>query len=290
LRADDCVAQRQPITPAGLDMYMLIDASASLLFSWGDTQEGLAQFLYDAASSGVGVGLQFFGESCDPARYAQPLVPIAALPQNAQPLLAAFPIAPTQETPTRPALQGALDHARRWQRAHPTRVVIVTLVTDGFPEECDSTAENVSEVASKGLAGSPPIRTYVVGIDAVGDILNVVSGISAAAGPAPLTVPPQSAADLARAFAIVRDDAASCRYVLPSGLHQVAPWISQLRQTALDGTTTSVVVVPDAEHCDPDQGGVYVDATLPSQLLSCAASCPLLRAARELELLTECPD
>jgi len=117
----------------------------------------------------------------------------------------------------------------------------------------------------------------------------VVSGISADAGPAPRTVPAQSAADLARAFATVRDDAASCRYVLLSML-QVTPRTSRLRQTAPDGTTTSVAVVPDAAHCDPEPGGVCLDAALPSQLLSCAASCALLRVALELELLTECSE
>jgi len=191
----------------GLDMYMLFDASSSQIFSWADTKRGLAQFLGDPASAGVGVGLQLFGDSCDPASYETPTVPIARLPENAAAVLGAFPLAPTRETPTRPALEGAIRHARRWQTEHPARTTIVTLVTDGFPEECESTTENVAQVAQEGLAGSPSIRTFVVGIDSLGGIFRFVGDVAAVSGGPALTVPAQSAADLAGAFAAVRDNA-----------------------------------------------------------------------------------
>jgi hypothetical protein len=197
-----CQAER-----AGLDMYLLFDASSSQIFSWADTKRGLAQFLGDPASAGVGVGLQLFGESCDPASYETPTVPIADLPENAAAILGAFPLAPTLETPTRPALEGAIRHARSWQLAHPRRTTIVALVTDGFPEECESTTENVGQVARAGLAGTPPIRTFGIGIDSIGSIFGFVNDVTTASGVPGITVQRQSAEDLARAFATVRDEA-----------------------------------------------------------------------------------
>jgi len=288
-RAEACGGRPQPLQRAPLDMYMMMDASGSHLFSWSETQRGLLLFLNEPASAGVGVGLQFFGDSCDPNSYATPAVPIGALPQHAVNLLAAFPLAPTRESPVRPALEGAILYARRWQEAHPTRLSVVTLVTDGFPEECESTAENVTEVAEDGLSDSPPIRTFVVGIDSLGGVFRFVGDVAAVGGVPALTVPAQAGDDLARAFSEMRDAARSCRYSA-AAWRMLAAEGDVIRHVDAAGDSFSVPVVKDDDRCDPQHGGVYPESDLPDILVSCPASCARLDAPGTLELLSSCPD
>ena len=72
---------------------------------------------------------------------------------------------PSGETPSIPALQGAVQHAVQWQARNPMRQTIVLLVTDGFPTMCDDmTDASFIGAAAAGLASNPPVRTYVVGI------------------------------------------------------------------------------------------------------------------------------
>lgn len=211
----DCDASRDHSPRTGLDIHVLIEASGAMFFSWAETRQGLEDFLYDPASSAIGVGLQLYGESCDPQTYATPSVPIEALPGHAPTLMASFPIVPTQHTPTRPALEGALDYAQSWQRDHPERVVIVVLVTGSSPEECDSDAQGVADVAADAWHASPPIRTHVIGINVVADAFRFVSAVTTLSGIPFETVPARSAADLTAALRAVRDTELACLSFAP---------------------------------------------------------------------------
>jgi hypothetical protein len=286
-RAQRCVAQ-QNVGRAGLDMYLMVDASSSQIFSWSTMLTGLTMFLTDPASTGVGVGLQFFGDSCDPETYATPAAPIMSLPQNATAILAVFPVAPVLETATRPALEGAIRYARRWQEAHPTRTVIVSLVTDGLPEECESTPENVSMVASEGLSGSPSIRTFVVGIDSLGSIFKFAGNVAAFGGAPVATVNmPQSPEAIAGALASIRDAAGACRFAVPAPV--TTDVNSRLTQMAEDGSSSEEPMVAGESACDPVRGGFYVHPDQPQLLHACPASCARLAAGGALELHTDCP-
>jgi hypothetical protein len=119
--------------------------------------------------------------SCDPAAYAAPAVEIqsasAGLGAIDQALLARDP---GGLTPTVPALQGALDHARAWAQAHPNQTVAILLATDGLPTDCVDTPagapapqpaptaataiDQVEQIAAAGAADGNPIPTYVIGV------------------------------------------------------------------------------------------------------------------------------
>ena len=147
-----------------LDMYVMFDDSGSMIPWWMSATQTSTQFLNAPESAGIGVGLQFFGTSCDVATYATPKVPIAALPGNVQAITAAFPVLPIEATPTEPALRGAIQYARSWQTGHANHKVVVLLVTDGEPTECNSTLPSVTQVAAEGFGGTPSIQTYVLGL------------------------------------------------------------------------------------------------------------------------------
>jgi hypothetical protein len=112
---------------------------------------------------------------CDPAAYQVPAVDFAALPE-AGPALSASIAAqtPLGDTPSRPALRGAIAHARDWAAAHAGHKVVVVLATDGFPTECtggmaafgasDQALSDVVNVATEGLTGATAIQTFVIGV------------------------------------------------------------------------------------------------------------------------------
>lgn len=272
-----------------LDVYMMIDDSGSMIPWWLPTVDALNLFFQDPASAGIGVGMQFFGSACEPEHYAQPLVPIGALPDNAAALQQAFPAIPLNETATLPALQGAIQHARDWSMQHPDATVIVVLVTDGLPEECNSTLENVTEAAREGFEGSPSIATWVVGI---GD-LGALDAFAAAGGTGKaLITDPTASQQLAEALNKVRDAALPCEFGLPdvAGV-PVQPDRVNLRHTATDGAGTTIGAVLDRESCDATQGGWYFDrADAPSKIIACPQSCERLNAlSGEINVLLGCP-
>jgi hypothetical protein len=235
------------------------------------------------------VGLQFFGESCDASTYAQPLVPIGPLPDNAARLVAAIPLLPVEDTPTRPALEGAITYARSWAQHKPGHKVIVLLVTDGFPEECDSTVENVTQVASDGFHGSPSVQTFVVGIDSLAGLFDAIAAFATAGGSQPMTVVRDVASELRRALSDVRDSARSCELTWPAGVSAVQG-VSRLQHTALDGAVSSLPEVLGAAQCGSQTAGFYFDErAAPTRVLACPASCERLRTGGAVRLLTGCP-
>lgn len=112
---------------------------------------------------------------CDPAAYQTPAVEFAELPAAAASLDASVMAqTPLGDTPSRPALRGAIAHAREWAASHPGHRVVVVLATDGFPTECtggaaafgasDQALTDVVNVAMEGLTGTTSIQTFVIGV------------------------------------------------------------------------------------------------------------------------------
>lgn len=272
-----------------LDIYMMVDDSGSMIPWWVPTIEAINMFFKDPSSAGIGVGVQFFGTACDVDGYATPRVPIGPLPDNIPTLEQAFPPIPVDETATLPALQGAIQHARSWSVDHPDARVVVLLVTDGLPEECNSTVENVTEAAREGFEGSPSIPTFVVGI---GD-LGALNGFAAAGGTGQaLITEPGAGAQLVAALDKIRTDALPCDFALPDGDGvEVQPDRVNLRHTGLDGQQTTIGRVDGLDRCDPAQGGWYFDdPDAPTRIIACEHSCRQLNElSGEIKVLLGCP-
>jgi hypothetical protein len=257
-----------------LDMYVMFDDSGSMIPWWVSATQAFTQFLNAPESAGIGVGLQFFGTSCDVATYSTPKVAIAALPGNAQALTAAFPILPIESTPTEPALRGAINYARTWQTGHADHKVVVLLVTDGEPTECNSTVPSVTQVATDGFGGTPSIPTYVLGL---GLSLTNLHSIAMAGGTnQAFIVDPNSGSALAAAMNQIRGSALPCDYALPK--NTTDPKKVNIDFTPAGGTTTRLIYVGDAASCDPVKGGWYYDnPQMPSRLIVCSQTCDVFK-------------
>jgi hypothetical protein len=268
-----CGGNRYDAQPAQLDIYVMFDDSGSTFIFWPGVVDVFNKFLNDPASAGIGIGLQFFGQEgqCDPGFYATPKVPIAPLPGNITALQQAFPIIPIEATPTLPAMQGAIQHARAWQQQNPTHKVVVLLVTDGLPSDCDSTIPNVAQAAALGLSGSPSIPTFVLGLGlALGDLNQVAQagGTNQA-----VIADPSNATALAQAMNQIRGAALPCDYALPSSGNVDARKVN-IEFTSEGGGTVTVPNVGDVTRCDASQGGWFYDnVDAPTRVVACPATC-----------------
>jgi hypothetical protein len=270
-----------------LDIYMMVDDSGSMVPWWPATLEAISMFFNDPGSTGVGVGVQFFGSACEAGYYATPAVQIAPLPENKTSLENAFPIIPIEGTATLPAMEGAIMHARQWATDHPDAKTVVLLVTDGLPDDCNSTVENVTPVISEGFTGSPSIQTFVVGLGDLG-ALNMFA--QAGGTTQALVIEPGAAPALVAALNEIRTAALPCEFALPDnngGTVQLD--LVNLRYTDLSGTEQTIGNVPDAASCSDKGGWHYDNPSAATQLIACPASCAQLNGGGEVTVLLGCP-
>jgi hypothetical protein len=191
---------------------------------WNDASAGITSFIQSSGAASIDVGLGYFGtspsppgSSCLPADYKAD-VEIGPVSLTAQAIVASLAAhSPQTDTPTLPALEGAIAHAAEWKTQHAGRTIAVVLVTDGSPTACTSGFEQVVNAARKGADGGIP--TYVIGILSPGSTCGLdpnqpnpsdLDAVAAAGGTnTSLTVDttslrPDTATELADALASVR--------------------------------------------------------------------------------------
>jgi hypothetical protein len=203
----------------------MTDSVGGGLTKWTALTPALEAFFGDPRSAGLSASLQFFPQSaeCTVSAYAAALVPMTALPAGAvftNPITAT---APTGDTPTLPALEGAFQYAAQEQAQNPGANVAVVLVTDGEPHDsCGSTVATVAAAAQQHAAQVP---TYVIGI---GKKLTSLDMIAQAGGtkqaflvsttnyPEAGAGVSQTESDFVNALASIRSSQGSCRVPIPS--------------------------------------------------------------------------
>jgi len=166
ITSDDC-----PLTSPGCVPYGICEPDDTFACFDVNNAEGCADVSGGACQAAAGECSAF--ASCAVADYATPAVPIAQLPANQAAFVDSLMAAQTTGlTPTPPAIDGAIERARAHSTENPARRAIVVLATDGLPTDCVppgvTTVEQavlaVANIAADGLAGTPSIRTYVIGV------------------------------------------------------------------------------------------------------------------------------
>jgi Mg-chelatase subunit ChlD len=280
-------AQQQP-----LDMYIMLDQSGSMRDQgkWTSVTGALNSFFTQPTAAGIGVGLQYFGldngglgSSCTASDYATPEIEIAALPGSASALSTSLGgHGPLSDTPTFPALQGAVDHAKTWANAHPGHVTIVVLATDGEPNSsCDDNLTDIDNIASTAAAGNPKIPTFVIG---VGTSLSNLNGIAAAGGTGQaFVVDPtgNTAKQFLDALNKIRGTVLGCTYQIPVPPNggTIDYGTVNVVYTPGGGSQVTIPKVADKASCPATGDAWYYDNnTAPTQINLCDASCKTVGA------------
>lgn len=273
---------------------------------WEIISSAVPAFASAPENAGLYVGLDFFPEivapdaalvaDCNPTSYETPDVPIDVVPgaNNAQ--VAALAAAITSRlvsgnTPSTPALQGAIVSAAAWQAGHPEQDTFVVFVTDGQPNGCNCTVANAAAIAAAGVAQNPPIRTFVLGVGPqVGNLDAIATG--GGTGPTATVITAGGAMALTTALDAIRSSAVACDYQLPPGLDDSL--IDLEARMGSQGTPTLLARVSDASACGSGAGWFLRPpaeaSAAPTGISLCPSSCDALKmtAGSTLQILAGC--
>lgn len=295
---DKCATSKAAAHLIPLDLFVMLDQSGSMTGpKWTAVTDALKGFAAKKENAELGMGLQFFplpGASvCKYEAYATPEVPLAPLSTNAS--LIAEAIAkhkPAGETPTLPAVQGALDQAKTWLTAHPERSVAVILATDGDPNVCGSTVDNVAKAAKLGYEHAPSVTTFVIG---VGSQLTSLDQVAAAGGSTKAYIVDDSQqntqSQFAKALQDIRGKALSCEFDIPQPEAGTLDYAKvNVVHRDKDGAQTVYGKVASEQACGADGGWYYDDDKQPSKVLLCQSTCDAVQADSqgEIEVIFGC--
>jgi hypothetical protein len=232
--------------------------------------------------------------------YANPVVPIANLTGNGAAIEDAIgETTPEGLTPTAPALEGALQYASDWAESHPDRQVIVVMATDGLPTACGSTDDDAVRVADTvavaeaGLAASPSIPTYVIGVVGREDeesVTNLNQFARAGGTGSAFIVDPQGDTQVAflNAMNAIREaNEVGCDFEIPSPPAGMAVDYTQVTvsYTPGSGSAQDLAWVSSDADCDAQSGGWYYDRNAaPTRMLLCEATCTAVQADEQAQI------
>ncbi len=233
-------------------------------------------------------------DSCDYAVYETPEVEIAALPGVAPAISASLAQhGPMTNTPSAPALHGAIEHARQWATAHADHTTIVVFATDGMPSVCPADGTEAQLVnltkqsAQGGLNGTPPVKTFVIGVVTPGDMfstnnLNAIAQ-SGGTGQAFILNPNQDlTTQFSQALEAIRGATMNCEFKIPDTGTALDYGKVNVTYTAANTQKYPVYYVASEAACNPTDGGWYYDvdpsAGTPTKILLCPQSCAFIQS------------
>jgi hypothetical protein len=346
-----CASSSSKGQQAPLDMYIMLDQSGSMsdqvagnTSKWAAVTGALNTFVSGTNTTGIAVGLQYFGlppggsadagasscptmctqtsdcgatggpclvgfcvgciasgagaaggaDSCTASDYATPDVEIAALPGVGPANSASIAKhSPSTSTPTSAALQGAVDHAQTWAKAHTSDVVIAVLATDGDPTECDTTLSDINAIAAAGVSGTPKVLTFVIGVGASTTALN---GIAAAGGTTSAFLVDTTMnvnQQFLDALNKIRGTALGCNYTIPVPANGSANFAEiNVQYTPSGGGAPELIPnVSGAAQCPATGDAWYYDnPSAPTEIVLCPGTCTTVEADQggEIQVLVGC--
>ncbi len=229
-------------------------------------------------------------QSCSVPLYAAPAVAIASLPGNAAAMSASLAAtSPVGLTPTKPAVEGALQYAKQYASTNPTHTVVVVLVTDGIPTQCDGSIASIAQLTAAGASGSPAIKSYVVGVFSQDELAagakSNLDQLAAAGGGQPTAFIADTGANVSQQFLDamnkIRTATLSCDYAMPVPSGGGTLDISKVNVVFTDGgASTTIPQVASPAACDPVKGGWYYDdPATPTKIQVCASTCASFQGA-----------
>jgi hypothetical protein len=311
-QAESREGQRIPV-----DMYFLVDSSGSMEervtggSKWELVSAALVSFLNDPRNEDTGVGIGYFpdapqaactvgqagclcipiinicfqnaGGSCLVADYATPAVALALPPPLSAVVADITAHVVSGGTPTRPAVEGALQYLDGWAAQHPDRKSVLVLASDGEPTGCDTnTPQDVATVAASALAGPHAIKTFVIGVGRSLQSLNLIAE-AGGTGEAFLV---DTGGDVAKEFSDALDQirgvASACDFSIPTSagagmtVNPAKVNVSYTPTGASEATLVAQTFEGDPSNCTAEGGWYYDNPSAPTMIKLCEATCASL--------------
>lgn len=295
----------------------MTEDAGNALSKWQTVRAAITEFVQSDSSEGIGVGIQYFGlpepavlgctqipctmdsdctngcticfsgvchsqwgdlDSCEAGEYAWAEVPIGPLPGVANSIISSLSMhSPGTNTPTLPALQGAVTYATAWATTHPDHVTVIAFATDGDPAICGTDLDVINGVAADAFNSTPSIKTFVIG---VGGSLNALDGIAAAGGTTEafnVDYDDIATEQFVQALNTIRSVALPCVYLIPAPPdgRQLDFGLVNVEYTPGDGSGTVTIPKVESEADCPADGNAwyYDDDAVPTQIILCGATC-----------------
>jgi hypothetical protein len=299
---------------------------------WAGAQNSLKAFFQSASSAGVGVAMDFFplaagtgagdgcaGSSattslltdsvCSPTICENPLIPLGLLAATAAPTdnqekllvnaITSSPVNPpnfaSASTPSYPALQGALNWAKKEQALKPNETFVVVFVTDGDPSTClksldKTTTNNALADLAKAAYQTSGVRTYTIGMEGSNTV--ALDKIAASGGTVKsFVVGGSSATDITTPFIAalnsIATQSASC--TLPYSASTEANPANAVLTYTLGTTTTTITKRTDSTGCGTTDGWYFDNNTTPTQAILCPVSCNKVKANTSASVKLDVP-
>jgi uncharacterized protein YegL len=278
---DACASSNAGVDALPIYLVFMVDKSGSmggkeLSVKWTPAVAALKDFFADKASANIHASLAFFksADECNVASYATPTVPMKSLP-DASFATALNAQSPSGGTPTLPAEQGAIQYAQSVAAGLKAgEKVAIVLVTDGDPNDCNSTAANVGAAAAT-VAGS--IKTYVIG---VGNGAANLDTIAAGGGTAPhiqvnTTSAATTSADLRAAIGKIKASQLTCDYALPAPPNGKTIDVNAVNVNYTSGGKTTTLAY--SADCSNPGGWHYDNVKAPTKIIMCPSICTTLQ-------------
>ncbi len=277
-----------------VDLVVLVDRSGSLgdgvngdpALKWNPLVAGMNAFFADAQSAGMAASLQFFTnpnaassiDECNPGEYFTPAVAMTALPDPSSFSKAFAAVTPQGNTPTLPALQGSINYAQQQQQLSPGLHTAIVLVTDGEPDYCDSSVNDVALQAAKVAATLP---TYVIGVGTTGADAMALDQIAASGGttrsiPVSVGDPAKTTTDIETALQQIRGLILACDFPVPAAPKGMTIDFARVNVDYTPSTGALQSLSYD-NNCAKGTGWVYDNPQAPTKVQLCPSTCQTVR-------------
>jgi hypothetical protein len=237
----------------------------------------------------------FHGTECDSAAYSTPAVEIVPLETGSAAVLASLEAQmPDGDTPSGPALSGAIAHAQDWASANPGHTVVAVLATDGLPTEClpnaqsfsgtastQSLVEEVASIAQEGLFGTPSVATFVIGVFSGGDTqapenLRLIAQAGGTREAQIIDTAGNVTQQFLDALNAIRKSRLACEFKIPENKTGKDNDYMAVNVEFTDaGSLKTLYYVETPDRC-PAEGGWYYDDTTakaPTKIIVCPSTC-----------------
>jgi hypothetical protein len=226
---------------------------------------------------------------CSLTPYATPAVPVATLPEAAGPLLESIDAQmPDGQTPTGPALSGAVQQARAYADEHLDHTVVAVLATDGLPTRCDPLeVADIGAIAAAAVAAPQSVRTFVIGVfgpedtDAPANLDTIARAGGTDAAFIVDTSQGVSAQFLA-ALNEIRGSSLACEFRIPAPASGGSLDYTRVNVDFTQGAAkTRLYKVSGAAACGTGDGWYFDDPVSPTRIILCPTSCTTAQAATD---------